>query len=62
MFSKKYTFCMGTSILKLKAIVTDVCLDGHADFLGIVYLRKDPQFCIETALEMPCKASGAPLW
>jgi len=53
---------MGTSILKLKAVVTDVCLDGHEDFLGVVYLRKGPQFCIETALEMPCKASGAPLW
>ena len=53
---------MGTSILKLKAIVTDVCLDGLADFLGIVYLRKDPQFCIETALGMSCTASGAPLW
>ena len=55
---KKYTACMGTSILKLKAIATDSCFDGHADFLGVAYLRKDPQFCIETALEMSCKANG----
>ena len=39
---KKYASVMGTSILKLKAVVTDVCLDGHEDFLGVVYLRKGP--------------------
>ena len=53
---------MGTSILKLKAIVTDVCLDGHADFLGIVYLRKDPPVLHRDRNGGVVQGKWAPLW
>ena len=59
---KKYTSCMGTSILKLKAIVTEVCLDGHAGFLGIVYLRKDPPVLHRDRNGGVVQGKWAPLW